>query len=320
MRADRLISVLILLQRHTQLTSAQVADELEISERTARRDLEALSSAGVPVYSTPGRGGGWRLVGGARTDLSGLTAPEVRALFMAASAGPGQSATMRRALGKLQHAVPASFRDEADRVSRAVLWDREHGAPEPPELVDTLQEAIAKGVRVTLEYRDRDGNASQRWIDPLGIVARHDRWYVVAHTAAGRRTFRVDRMLRVSLTTEPLEVPEGFDLTAAWQDAAQGIAALSHPARLSGLARPWVVFTLSRLWGVRLVGVGPPDADGWQPVEVAARSVESAAGILAGFAEALQITGPESARERLAEIGRHLASAYGDPCERPPRR
>lgn len=123
MRADRLLATLLMLQSRGQVTAAEVAAELEVSERTARRDLEALGMAGVPVYSRQGRNGGWQLLGGARTDLSGLTAPEARALFLVA--GPASAATpqVKAALRKLLRALPETFRDDAEAASSAVIVD-----------------------------------------------------------------------------------------------------------------------------------------------------------------------------------------------------
>ena len=124
MRADRLVAILLMLQRREQVTATEVAHELEVSERTARRDLEALSVAGIPVYSLPGRGGGWRLLGGARTDLSGLTAGEARALFLVA--GPASTATpaVKAALRKLVRALPEPFREQAEAAATSVVARR----------------------------------------------------------------------------------------------------------------------------------------------------------------------------------------------------
>ena len=140
-RADRLVAILLLLQRREQVTAAEVALELEVSERTARRDLDALAMAGVPVYSMQGRGGGWRLLGGARTDLSGLTASEARALFLVA--GPASTATpaVKAALRKLVRALPEPFRAQAEAAATSVVVDPRHwGSSQvehrPPRFLD----------------------------------------------------------------------------------------------------------------------------------------------------------------------------------------
>lgn len=129
--------------------------------------------SGVPVFSTAGRGGGWRLVGGSRTDLSGLTGPEIRALFLAAGSVPGQSPAVQSALAKLQRAVPAPFREQAAHAAEAIFVDAAPApsAEESPSLA-LLQEAVALGVRVELAYRDRTGRSSDRTVDPLGLVSR----------------------------------------------------------------------------------------------------------------------------------------------------
>src|SRR5580765_155853 len=161
MRADRLVAILLLLQARGQVTAAEVAEELEVSERTARRDLEALGVAGLPIYSTQGRNGGWQLLGGARTDLSGLTAPEARALFLVA--GPSSAATpeVKAALRKLVRALPESFRSQAEAASTAVVvdpadWGRpNHARPTPPQL-EAIQHAVIDGTQLTLGYVARD--------------------------------------------------------------------------------------------------------------------------------------------------------------------
>ncbi|MEI2811139.1 MAG: YafY family protein [Nocardioides sp.] len=310
MRADRLIAVLMLLQRHESLTAGEVARRLEISERTARRDLDALALAGVPVYSQQGRGGGWSLVGGARTDLSGLTGPEVRALFVAAGALPHQSQTVRQALAKLQRAVPAPFRGEAEKAAEALFVDLPWPTESPPAQLEALHEAISRGFRVELTYRDREERQSRRVIDPLGVVQRADRWYAVSMTDQGRRTFRVDRMLDVKTLAEPVRRPPGFDLAAEWAAIRAEFAETAQSARVHGRARAWACSALLRVWGVKVVSLGPPDEDGWQEIVLAGRSVRSLVGQIAGLAEAMEITSPPEACARLHEIGTHLATAY----------
>src|SRR3954468_12321716 len=207
-RADRLMAVLLLLQQREQLTAADVARELEVSERTARRDFDALAMAGVPVYSIQGRGGGWRLVGGARTDLSGLTAGEARALFLVA--GPASAATpaVRAALRKLVRALPEPFRAPAEAAATSSVtdpqrWGSSRVERRPPRFLDELQDAVIRGVQVRLGYVDRDGAETGRTVHPLGVVAKGPWWYLVSTTEAGRRTFRIDRVSSVDPTDEP---------------------------------------------------------------------------------------------------------------------
>ena len=210
MRADRLVATLLVLQAKGRVTAAELADELEISIKTARRDLEALAIAGIPVYSQAGRGGGWSLIGGARTDLSGLTAAEARTLFMVA--GPSSTATpeAKAALRKLVQALPETFRAEAEAAASAVVLDPAGwgGTPRPrPAHLDELQRAVVDGVQVRLGYADRERNETVRTVHPLGLVDKGSVWYLVAGTDAGMRTFRVSRVRSVERTTEPRRAP-----------------------------------------------------------------------------------------------------------------
>src|SRR5919107_610662 len=157
MRADRLVATLLLLQARGRVTAADVAAELEVSIKTARRDLEALSVAGIPVYSQPGRGGGWELVGGARTDLSGLTATEARTLFLIAGPSSAVTPQAKAALRKLVHALPETFRAEAEKAASAIVLDPAGWGgrkPATPPHLEALQEAVIAGVQVRLAYTD----------------------------------------------------------------------------------------------------------------------------------------------------------------------
>ncbi len=218
MRADRLVATLLLMQSRGRITARELATELDISVATARRDLEALSAAGVPVYPQPGRGGGWSLVGGARTDLSGLTAAEAQALFLLA--GPAASATpeIRSGLRKLVRALPATFRADAEAAAGAVVTDHarwgEH-QPQRQDLVEVLQRAVVRRCKVRIVYAGR--TRSERLVDPWGLVDKADVWYLIAGTDKGQRTFRVDRIVTAVVTDEPAQRPDDFELAEAWR-------------------------------------------------------------------------------------------------------
>ncbi len=315
MRADRLVALLMLLQQRGRVTAAEVAQELEISERTARRDLDALGMAGVPVYSRQGRNGGWELIGGARTDLSGLTSAEARALFLVA--GPASSATpeVKAALRKLVSALPETFRSDAEAASAAIVVDPTAwgatGSDRPaPVHLGALQDAVINGVQVTLGYTASDGNESTRVVHPLGLATKRAVWYLVADTAAGLRTFKVERVTAVEPTGEPVVRPEGFDLAEAWKMVTDRFGDRWASIAARGSADPTAVELLRMVLGRRL-RIGSPDADGRIPVEVAGGSTAALAGELAGFGSALRIDEPAEVVERLAEIGAELVAAYG---------
>jgi predicted DNA-binding transcriptional regulator YafY len=312
MRADRLVAVLLFLQARGRVTAAEVAAELEISERTARRDLEGLAMAGIPVYSQAGRGGGWSLVGGARTDLSGLTAAEARTLFLVA--GPSASATpqIKAALRKLVRALPEPMRAEAEAAASAVMidpttWDRT-SVPTPPHL-EVLQRAVVDAVQVRIVYRGRDAPERERTVHPLGLVKKAAVWYMVAGTEAGQRTFRLNRVRSVEVTEDPVERPEGFDLEEAWSSITAEIderrTVFKAVARVEPEAVPW----LRSAFGVRFTA-GEVREDGRVEVELRGWSAHTIAGELAAFGRSVEVVAPEEARAELARIGAELTERY----------
>jgi predicted DNA-binding transcriptional regulator YafY len=312
-RADRLVAVLLLLQARGRVTAAEVAEELEVSERTARRDLEALALAGIPVYSQAGRGGGWSLVGGARTDLSGLTAAEARTLFLVA--GPSASATpqIKAALRKLVRALPEPFRAEAEAAASAVVidpasWDRAH-VPTPPHL-DVLQRAVVDGVQVRIVYAGREKPESERIVHPLGLVAKASVWYLVAGTDAGLRTFRLNRMRSVAVTSEPVDRPDDFDLEQTWRSIVAEVGERRVGFRAAARADPKAIPWLRAAFGTRLT-IGEPGDDGWIAVEVRSWSEHTAAGELATFARWVEVLGPPEVRDELAALGTAITERYG---------
>jgi predicted DNA-binding transcriptional regulator YafY len=313
-RADRLVATLLLLQRRGQVTAADVAEELEVSERTARRDLEALGMAGLPVYPVRGRGGGWRLLGGGRTDLSGLSEAEVRALFVVA--GPvAASPQVKAALRKLVRALPEPLRAGAEAASTAVMvdpagWDRP-AVPRPaPAHLDDVQRAVIDGVQARLAYAARDGTISERVVHPLGLVAKGAVWYLIAGTEAGLRTFRVDRVRQVEPTGEPVVRPEGFDLAEEWRRTAERVDQLRAPVEAIAVAEPWAVHLLRYMLGSR-VAIGAARADGRVEVELRGHRVESLAAEIAGLGGAIEVIEPAGLRACLAETGEELLSLYG---------
>jgi predicted DNA-binding transcriptional regulator YafY len=313
MRADRLVAILLLLQHRGQVTAAEVAAELEVSERTARRDLEALGMAGVPVYPRQGRGGGWQLVGGARTDLTGLTAAEARALFMVA--GPASATPeVKAALRKLVRALPEPFRNDAEAASTAVLvdptgWWRPRTTPHAPPHLDALQRAVIEGEQVRLGYVARDRAATTRVVHPLGLATKGTSWYLVANTDAGLRTFRVDRVTEVEPIGERVVRPDGFDLAEAWRMITEEVDRRGGAVRARGDADPEVIPTLRMVFGTR-VRLGPARDNGRVEVEVHGHHQRALAGELAGFGAAVEIIEPPEVRAELERIARELWATY----------
>ncbi|MFI5906940.1 helix-turn-helix transcriptional regulator [Dactylosporangium sp. NPDC051541] len=322
MRADRLMAVLLLLQHRERVTAAEVARELEISERTARRDLDALGMAGVPVYSVRGRGGGWRLVGGARTDLSGLTAGEARALFLVAGPAAAVTPAVRAALRKLVHALPEPFRVQAEAAASSLVtdpqrWGASRVEPRPPRFLDELQDAVIRGVQVRLGYVDRERTETERTVHPLGIVAKGPSWYLVAGTGTGRRTFRIDRVSSVGPTADPVHRPADFDLAQSWREIADEVERRRTPLEARAMCAPHAIAVLRMAFGPRLE-VGGATADGRIEVVIRGTDERILAGELAGLVDYLEVAGPAGVRDQLAAIGNTLAKRYGPDRPRSP--
>ncbi len=317
MRADRLVAILLLLQSRGKVTAADVARELEVSERTARRDLEALGTAGLPIYSRQGRHGGWQLLGGGRTDLSGLNAAEARALFLVA--GPSSATPeVKAALRKLVRALPEPFRDQAEAASTAVVvdptgWDSAAASPRPPPLhLDAVQRAVIEGHQISLGYVARNREPSQRIVHPLGLAAKGSAWYLVAATDAGLRTFRVDRMTSVEPTGHPVVRPEGFDLAEAWRLITDEVDQRRTPVRARGTVAPETVGRLRMMLGSR-VQIGPATAGGRIEVEIRGHTERALAGEIAGLGAQIEIDEPAAMREHLVRIGTELLATYQNP-------
>jgi predicted DNA-binding transcriptional regulator YafY len=312
MRADRLVTTLLLMQARGRLTAAELAAELEVSVATARRDLLALSTAGVPVYPQPGRGGGWSLVGGARTDLSGLTAGEAQALFLSAGPGASGAPAVKSALRKLVRALPSTFRADAVAAAEAVLVDSAGwGDPDRdrPQIVELLQRAVVARRQVRLDYGSRSGERAGRLVDPLGLVDKDDLWYLLAGTEAGQRTFRVDRITNAEVTDNPARRPPDFDLARAWAQVVDEVERVRSPLSASVLVPAHLAAVLQSQFG-RHSEVTAQLEDGRVRVRVAAPSPLMIAQHLAGWGRTIQVEEPDSVRTELRRLGQELVALY----------
>ncbi|MFD1149427.1 helix-turn-helix transcriptional regulator [Saccharothrix hoggarensis] len=312
MRADRLVATLLLMQARGQVTAAEVAGELEVSVATARRDLEALSAAGVPVYSQPGRGGGWRLVGRARTDLSGLTASEAQALFLLVGPAAAGSPEVRAALRKLVRALPETFREGARAAADAVVVDvagwGEVGRGRPA-LVEVLQGAVVGRRRVELVYEGRGRVRSERVVEPWGLVDKDEVWYLVAGTPGGERTFRVDRVVSARVTDEVFARPAEFDLSAAWERVVSEVE--RRRSRVSAVVsvEPRHVFVVRDQFGRHCEELG--EVGGRARLRLSAPSPLMIAQVLAGWGGLVEVVESDGVRAELARLGAELVARHG---------
>jgi len=226
MRADRLLSIMLLLQVHRRVTARDLAKRLEVCERTILRDMEALSMSGIPVLAERGAGGGWSLLEAYQTKLTGLSAAEIQSLFLARPArlmaDLGLKQESEAALIKLQASLPAATRQHAEFARRRILIDT-RGWRDPAESVaclPVLLDAIWRERQVRFVYRRVLCEASERTGDPLGLVAKGSVWYLVANTGGEPRTYRVSRIGDVVILEQSSAWPADFDLAAYWERSA----------------------------------------------------------------------------------------------------
>ena len=311
MRASRLVSLLLLLQNRGRLTAAELARELEVSERTIHRDVEALSEAGVPIYAERGPHGGVQLVDGYRTRLTGMTAEEAEALFLSGLPGPaaelGLGTVMTAAQLKVLAALPGELRARASRlVERFYLdatgWFRDN---EPVPYLSVMAEAVWEMRPATIEYERGDRRVT-RDILPLGLVLKAGTWYVVALFEGQPRTYRVSRVAAATLGEGQFERPQGFDLAAFW---AESSAAYEREViRMPVVVRiaPDKLERLAEFVGWRAIEtaeeVSEPDPDGWRRLRLRLDWPEEVPGRLLGIGGDLEVLDPPEVRAELVAL------------------
>lgn len=300
------------MQARGRVTAAEVAAELEVSVATARRDLEALSAAGIPVYPQSGRGGGWSLIGGARTDLSGLTAGETRALFLLAGPAAKAAPEVKSALRKLVRALPHTFRAEAAAAADAVVVDPARwGRPDPhaPAVLNTVRRAVVDRRRMRIEYL-RKGERTVRTIDPWGLVEKETVWYLVAGTDRGQRTFRLDRITEAITLDETAHRPADFDLHAQWSQIVENMEGRRAAVSATVLVATDLAPILADQQGRNCTLLGPAP-DGRVRARITADTTKMVARQLAGWAGDVEVVGPAEVRAELVALGTRLVSDNG---------
>ena len=307
MRADRLLSALLLLQAHGRLTGRELASRLEVSIRTVHRDMDALSAAGVPVYALRGSRGGWQLDADWRTDVPGLDEAELRALLMAQPQIIGDArlaGAAERALGKLMAALPVSLREQASAIRQRLFVDTTgwRGTTENLAMLPVVQEAVWRDRKLTITYWRAGRERIERSVSPLGLVAKGRVWYLVAGTDDGLRTFRVSRIEAATMLDAASTRPADFDLAAYWQASTEQLLdawpRYKTTLRLDPDAVKWV-----RLWRVMWPVEAPaaPDPNGWLTVHVQFDHEDEACFVVLGLGPRADVIAPTSLRDRVAE-------------------
>ena len=321
MRADRLVSLVLLLRQHGRLSAAALARELEVSTRTVLRDIEALSVAGVPVYAERGRHGGFALLPGFRTELTGLNHDEALALLVAGSRRGAQTFGLGSALAsamlKVVDALPESYRDTAAGAAERLLIDpetdllsRRPAAEETPDAVAAeVLRAVFAGRKLRIHYAAVDQSPKWRTVDPIGLVTVRDRGYLLATRSGADRTYRLSRILAAEQLAEPAQRPDRVDLDRAWRErgtrfrsGGDQVAVLVrvHPARREDLV------------GTALAVLAEEaDSDGWLRLEMTFQDMRHATWALWQFATSTEALAPQWLRDSLRDRAAGIATRYG---------
>jgi predicted DNA-binding transcriptional regulator YafY len=302
MRATRLVSLLLLLQLRGQLTATELAEHFGVSVRTIHRDVEALGAAGVPVEAVRGPAGGYRLSGGYRTKLTGLTADEAEALFVAPApaAELGLGGVLANARLKVLAALPPELQERAARAERFFHLDTRgwfRGEDTVPYL-PTIAAATWQGKRLSARYRE-GGRVVRRTLDPLGLVLKGGAWYLVARRSVGMRVYRVSRFASVRVREDGFDRPDGFDLASYWEESSRAFETNRPRIEVKVRASELVLRLLPRDTrgenGVFVVG--------FENLEVAFRD-------LLRFGPDVEVLQPAELRERIAASALEVASLY----------
>jgi predicted DNA-binding transcriptional regulator YafY len=320
MRADRLLSILLLLQVHKRLTARELARRLEVSERTIHRDMDALSAAGFPVFAERGIGGGWMLVDGYKTNLTGLNRDEVQALFLTKPlhllADLGLDKASDAALLKLTAALPSAHRNNAENARQRIhiditSWNRPE---ESIACLPVLQDAVWHERKVKFTYLRGGGcDPVERLADPLGLVAKGSVWYLVASIDGDIRSYRISRVATVEVTDQPCVRPNGFDLAEYWERSTASFKTKLPQYRAVVRAHP-DIFPRMNFAGrfARIERADPPDSDGWIKVAMRFDVEEMAVEYALGFGAKLEVLEPDSLRGKVIEAAKGVFAFYAD--------
>lgn len=321
MRADRLLSLLMLLQTHGRMPACRLAATLEVSERTIYRDIDALSGVGIPVYSEPGRGGGFALLDSYRTSLTGLTANEVRALFMLSIPAPlaelGLSQDLRGALLKMAAALPGTHQADERQVRQRFYLDSvgwEYGEEDVP-LLSIIHQAVWQDQRLVITYQIGPlGAEIEQKIEPYALVAKAGMWYLVYARRGALRVARVATLREARLLEEEFARPRDFDLPRFWDQWTSGQAAsrAHYPVqvRVSPGLLPQLVWHFGQRMHAQIAHAGPPDTAGWVMVELPFESLESARSRILGFGGDMEVVDPPALRASVQDFARQILRAY----------
>ena len=320
MRADRLLSILLLLQTHGRMTAKALSEELEVSVRTIYRDIDALCMAGVPIYSDSGHHGGYALVDNYQTDLTGLTRGELRALFMLGNLAPlsdlGLSTALRTALVKLFASSPEPVRQEDEQIRRCFHFDSvwwKQTSSRVPHL-QVVQEAVWRNFKLNIAYQTPHSLVIKHLVSPYGLVAKAGTWYLVCARNESIHVYHVPDLLDAQLSAEKFDRPLDFVLSEFWEKWQKDYEAQLADFTASVRIAPQFIPILPRYFGPqienKIMQGKPPDAQGWIRLELSFESFEIARDRLLGFGGGVEVISPLALQKSVLDYAQQTVNVY----------
>ncbi|WP_338465335.1 helix-turn-helix transcriptional regulator [Shouchella rhizosphaerae] len=319
MRAERLLSIVLLLQNRKIISTKALAEELGVSERTVHRDMDALSSAGIPVYAERGKTGGWKLLDGYRTQLTGLTKEEVKTLFLSPPidllGDLGYTKNWQEAreklLASLSSAASVDFADAQNRIYiDASTW---RGKKETVEAFSLLNQGLWEQRALSISYEKYGSAASEREVEPLGLVAKGSTWYLIAAEQQELKTFRASRIRSAQLLPKRFERPENFDLARYWHDSKNAFIR-TLPSYEVNLLIAYEQKDMLHNSGryVRVLDLYESGEDGWLTARLSFDTKEEAAAYIVGFGNKVKMISPTELKKHVWMIAEQALKAHAD--------
>lgn len=319
MRADRLLSIVMLLQAHGRLTAADLAGRLEVSERTIYRDMDALSAAGIPIYAERGKHGGWELLEGYESDLTGLNIDEIRAVFLTNSqklvADLGLEQANTSAMAKLLATLPEANRYSAERMQQRIHIDATswRGDGEIVPCLETLQTALWHNQQVHIRYQRANlDTPKERILSPLGLVAKGNVWYLIALCNDDTRTYRASRIISAELLNTRFSRPEDFDLVDYWDASTAEFLANLPEYRVTLLIHEDADMLVQAWKWAHIEQIDEPDYEGWRRATVRFDVLEEAVACVLGGGTCIRVVEPNELRVNVIKEAQAVASMYVD--------
>jgi predicted DNA-binding transcriptional regulator YafY len=320
MRADRLISILLLLQTRQNSSARQLAEALEVSERTIYRDIEALSQAGIPVYTMRGPGGGVFLVENYRTSLTGMTNEQIQALFMLNIPRPlvqlGAGDALKTALLKLSAALPAARNKEEEYARQRFYldWESAPGGDNPVPFLETIRQGVWQERLIRLKYKPHFWAEVEQIVDPLGLIAKGNAWHLACLHGDHLRAIRVDTVSEAELLEDRFIRPDDFNLAEFWRSWLASAEANRPIFPVKVRVSPTLIRELPHWMGEpaqqAIQRAGPADDKGWMTLELTFETLEAARSRLLAFGGAIKVVEPEALRLSLADYARQIIAVY----------